>query len=530
MKNSALKSTGFSRKTSFLLIAILFSLTLLLHSFIVHASSDEKLDGPTSFQLEIYEDDWDSGFKLVWNSNYDDYKVEIEKSAGSKKNFSVISSEWYESGEQNYIDTDIVKGVPYYYRLRIVAFRATEEVHDEWDYTYTDTVTHEGASPYATTDKCIFSLAKPEILGIKAGDNKSVTLYWGEVPDADGYRIYRRKGKKGDYQLVKTLTTKAKKVTDYSSKYYGNYKYTQKKLILGATYYYKVCAYSLLGNKKYTNEPSKAKKVRTTINKTKIVNGVSAKPFTNTIKWKTVWKADGYIVYCSKKQDSGYKKIKTLKGKFKTRFTHKKLVNGKCYYYKVVAYKKIKGGKLYSKSEAFAKISNYYGYYTESYYEKCQRIFGKNEYINYTSAAEADSHMTTININVWDINSSGGKYTRTFTLTVHENIAPTVRQMFQEIYESKERFPIHSIGGYGFRDGSRSEHKEGLAIDINPVENYMIDNGTILAGSFWDPASSPYSIPLKCDLVKIMNKYGFYRGFWRNGTRRDYMHFSYFGG
>ena len=90
----------------------------------------------------------------------------------------------------------------------------------------------------------------------------------------------------------------------------------------------------------------------------------------------------------------------------------------------------------------------------------------------------------------------------------------------------KQQTPIHAIGAYSYR-GGRTEHNEGLAIDINPDENYMIDNGTILAGSFWNPKKSPYSIPLKCDLVKIMKKYGFSRGFWHN--RKDYMHFSYFG-
>ena len=55
----------------------------------------------------------------------------------------------------------------------------------------------------------------------------------------------------------------------------------------------------------------------------------------------------------------------------------------------------------------------------------------------------------------------------------------------------------------------------------------MIDNGVILAGSFWNPKKSVYSIPKKCELVKILEKYGFYRGFW--GGRKDYMHFSYFG-
>lgn len=42
------------------------------------------------------------------------------------------------------------------------------------------------------------------------------------------------------------------------------------------------------------------------------------------------------------------------------------------------------------------------------------------------------------------------------------------------------------------------------------------------------PKKNRYSIPLNCKLVKILEKYGFHRGLW--GSRRDYMHFSYFGG
>jgi hypothetical protein len=51
----------------------------------------------------------------------------------------------------------------------------------------------------------------------------------------------------------------------------------------------------------------------------------------------------------------------------------------------------------------------------------------------------------------------------------------------------------------------------------------MINNGHILAGSFWKPNKNRYSIPLNCQLVKILQKYGFERGLW--GSRKDYMHF-----
>lgn len=104
------------------------------------------------------------------------------------------------------------------------------------------------------------------------------------------------------------------------------------------------------------------------------------------------------------------------------------------------------------------------------------------------------------------------------------NCIPSIKEMFKEIYKSKERFPIHEIGCYSWRGkNSSSEHCEGLAFDINSNENYMIQGKKALAGSFWKPKKNRYSIPLNCKLVKILEKYGFNRGLW--GSRRDYMHF-----
>ena len=37
----------------------------------------------------------------------------------------------------------------------------------------------------------------------------------------------------------------------------------------------------------------------------------------------------------------------------------------------------------------------------------------------------------------------------------------------------------------------------------------MVQGKQILAGSFWKPKKNKYSIPLKCNLVKILEKYGF---------------------
>jgi hypothetical protein len=208
----------------------------------------------------------------------------------------------------------------------------------------------------------------------------------------------------------------------------------------------------------------------------------------------------------------------------------------------IYAYKKIEGKKIKAIPSKIKTVTmDYYAYETESISSRYTRAFGgknysaayKNFQKNYSSSQKANIQMKTISVKVWDYanGESGKKVTKIKYLTVNKNLAPTIKKMFAEIYKSKEKTPIHSLGGYcyeSFEPMSPShQHVVGLAIDINPVENYMIDGDEILAGSFWNPKKSGYSIPLNCDLVRIMKKYGFERGFW--GDRKDYMHFSYFG-
>ncbi len=154
-------------------------------------------------------------------------------------------------------------------------------------------------------------------------------------------------------------------------------------------------------------------------------------------------------------------------------------------------------------------------------------IFG-GQNARYTSAAEAETHMVTFSVPVWNFDSSGQKVSTTRTVTVNKAIEPMVLAIFTEIYNGDERFPIYSLHSYAWRGGS-SEHNYGLAIDINPTENYMIKNGIILSGELWQPGTNPYSIPLDGDVVQAFARYGFDWGgtAWR--SNQDYMHFSYQG-
>lgn len=147
----------------------------------------------------------------------------------------------------------------------------------------------------------------------------------------------------------------------------------------------------------------------------------------------------------------------------------------------------------------------------------------------YTSNEEALANMVSITIKAWDFADSTHttKITKQYTLTVHKNIAETVKAIFDEIYNGAEQFPINSVGCYRWEPGS--EHMPGLAIDINPNENYFcyLSNGQAIVGSHWKPGEDPYSIPLDGEVAQIFSKYGFSQGIW--STKADYMHFSFFG-
>ena len=151
-------------------------------------------------------------------------------------------------------------------------------------------------------------------------------------------------------------------------------------------------------------------------------------------------------------------------------------------------------------------------YAGESYSDKVARSFGAGaSYHKYASASEAKKHQVEIAVQVWDFDSNGNKVTRTKYLQIHEALASSVQQIFAEIYAGKERFPIHTLGGYNWRgDGSSSEHCLGTALDINWEENYMCTkSGAPLTGSYWKPGEDAYSIPANGEVVRIFAKYGF---------------------
>lgn len=336
----------------------------------------------------------------------------------------------------------------------------------------------------------------------------------------------------------------------YENKKYVEYrKYTftdPADLVVYQTYQYRVIGYQFVNDVKTTVGTPKDISVLILSQGPDVLNGTKKGKSGTKLQWNKANDAEGYLIYCATDYDdadyyqnvdvndfSQFKLIKTIANPNTVSAEFKNLKNGVAYTYRICSYKNMNGKRVESTfSPASSIIMDTYSYRGETDSQRTKRAFGseKKKKSNFKTAKKASKQMKTIKIKVWDFQKgkSGKKVTKIKYLTVNKRLAPSIQQMFTEIYKSSEKQVIKDIGCYSYRQG---EHMYGMAIDINPNENYMVDkiNGKkkILCGSYWKPNKDPYSIPADCELVRIMRRYGFYRGEW--GDRKDYMHFSYFG-
>ncbi len=75
------------------------------------------------------------------------------------------------------------------------------------------------------------------------------------------------------------------------------------------------------------------------------------------ITWKKVKNASGYQIYRATKKSGKFKKVKTVKGNGIVKYTNKKLKKNKKYFYKVRAYRTVKGKTIYGAFSAKKSVS-----------------------------------------------------------------------------------------------------------------------------------------------------------------------------
>ena len=172
----------------------------------------------------------------------------------------------------------------------------------------------------------------PENIVAESDSYSSVIISWDAVEDAEGYELWRSGIEDGEYELLTTVP-KDKKEAEQKV-------YTDKNLITGETYWYKLRSYKELGEtllySEYTIPVSAVPQLHTVENLK-----VKATSY-NTIQltWDKVTGAGGYEIYYAQTEDGPYSLLKSV-----TRNNYKftKAVCGQTYYFKVRSW--LKKGK-----------------------------------------------------------------------------------------------------------------------------------------------------------------------------------------
>ncbi len=156
----------------------------------------------------------------------------------------------------------------------------------------------------------------------------SVTLSWNKYKNATGYQVYRATKKNGKYSRIKTTSQKS---------------YKRTNLTTNKTCYYKVRAYYGTGSKRKYSKYSAIVSGKPVM--TKPVIGAVPAGSGVFVSWKAVDGAGGYKVYRSTSRDGKYSLIRTTGS---TSYTDTSVTAGRTYYYKVRAYRVIRGSTKYS--------------------------------------------------------------------------------------------------------------------------------------------------------------------------------------
>ena len=194
--------------------------------------------------------------------------------------------------------------------------------------TVTITATARDGSGVKAAIKVTVKLTAPRSVKAVQTSAKAVRVTWGKVTGAKKYDVYRSEKAASGFRKIGTATANS---------------YKDKRATSGKTWYYKVAAVSTTaGNNSTMSSAVKVSMLKKPSIKVNSFNSGQA-----TVTWNKIKGAKGYQIYISTKKTSGFKKKDTLTKAAKVKSTVKKLESGRKYYFKVRAYKKVNGKKVY---------------------------------------------------------------------------------------------------------------------------------------------------------------------------------------
>ncbi len=256
-----------------------------------------------------------TGVKISWDKVSGRSGYEIWRSASPNSGFALIKSTKSTSYKNTKLTPSVTgKPVTYYYKVR--AYRT---VSGKRVYSAFTAVT--SASP---------AFADVASAAAAATSPTTVKVSWGKVSGRSGYEIWRSTSPDNGFALIKST----------KSTYYKNTKRTPF-----TTYYYKVRAYVKVGSKKVYSAFTTAASARPTFANVSGVSAVRSSATKIKISWSKVSGCSGYEVWRSTASDGAYTLVKSTTSRS---YTNTKLITGTAYYYKVRAYVKVNGVRIYS--------------------------------------------------------------------------------------------------------------------------------------------------------------------------------------
>ncbi|MEE0061372.1 MAG: fibronectin type III domain-containing protein [Acutalibacteraceae bacterium] len=171
-------------------------------------------------------------------------------------------------------------------------------------------------------------------LKVSAQSTTQISINWDTVLGANGYIIYRMDSStNGQYVALTTLEGNS------------NASYTDKNLLAGRAYYYRIKPYKTVAGKTFYADLATLKTGTATVTPSFTLKSNNKKI---TASWTKVSGAEGYTLYLSESKNGAYYAQASTT---KESITSKELTPGKTYYVKIAAFNLIDGKRIYSDSQ-----------------------------------------------------------------------------------------------------------------------------------------------------------------------------------
>lgn len=191
----------------------------------------------------------------------------------------------------------------------------------------------DGIKVLSNASSAVTLIPIPSIVtGLKTGNLKytELTLSWDAVTGASGYEISRASTSAGNYTLVASVE---KQLT-----------YTNSGLAFNTAYYYKVRAYTTVGDTKVFGNASTYVTAKTTLETVLNLSSTYTSYNANKIQWSAVNGATGYEIYRSIGTSTTYSLLTTTTA---ISYSNTSLLTNTRYNYKIRAYRLVGTVKVY---------------------------------------------------------------------------------------------------------------------------------------------------------------------------------------